>query len=109
MVTSRRNGYLQTGCDAGINGGSMKRQVARQIADVMKKMDDLFLEIDGLLGDIEDRNERKAIARGLAELVCHAHEKITLVVANQYPEMHPDNVKGGWTYQPHASSSKGRR
>jgi hypothetical protein len=87
----------------------MKREVARKIADALKKMDDVFQEISLLIHEVEDASERRALARGLGELIGDSHVKITLIVANQYPDMHPDNVEGGWTYKPSsASSSRGR-
>ena len=83
----------------------MRREVARRLTDVMKEMDRLLSQIHDLLLDVEDDSERKALARAAFSLAHDAHVNITLVAANQYPEMHPDNVEGGWTYKPSTSPS----
>jgi len=83
----------------------MEREVARQMIDVIKEMNRLFARIHELLLEVEDASERKSLARAAFEVAGDAHEKIALKIANQYPEMHPDNEEGGWTYKPKPSQS----
>lgn len=84
----------------------MKRELARQIIGVMKKLDGVLDELCILSEAIEDESERKVIRRGLASLMQDSHVKITLPIARQFPEMHPDNVEGGWTFKPSSSPSR---
>ena len=86
----------------------MDREVAQQIIDVTRRMDELLHEIHVLLHDVEDRDERKGFIKGLLRVVTEAHECITLPIARQHPELHPDNVESGWTYNP-ASPPPGKR
>ncbi len=87
----------------------MKKELARQMIDAMKKLDGVLNELTILSQKIEDDSERAAIMRGLATLMHESHLGITLPIARQYPEMHRDNVEGGWTYRPGASSSRDGR
>jgi hypothetical protein len=87
----------------------MKQEVARQIVDIMKRVDRVLSEVVDLTAEIEDASERRSFRDAVFHVAMEAYEKITREIADQYPEMHPDNVEGGWTYKPGASSSRGGR
>jgi hypothetical protein len=67
----------------------MRRDTAERIVDLVKASGDLFNELTLLTFEIEDEIERKAVRRALAELILDVHEKITLKIVAQFPDLHP--------------------
>ena len=70
----------------------MRRDIAERIVETVKKMDDLLGVIHEITLEMDDESERRALRRAIADLVCDLHEKITLTVAKQYPDLHPDRA-----------------
>ena len=68
----------------------MKRETGEKIIAAMKKMDDALEELGIASREIEDEDERKKIRREIFNLVADAHERITLEVVKQFPDLHPD-------------------
>ena len=68
----------------------MRRDVAEKIVAVLKQHDELLNELSILSKEIDDEGERKKVRRALGELILHTHEKITLKIVEQYPDLHPD-------------------
>lgn len=56
----------------------------------MKASNELFNELTALTWEIEDEAERKAMRRALAQWGVDVHEKITLKLVEQFPDLHPD-------------------
>ena len=68
----------------------MRRDVAEEIIRLVKASDALFNDLTLMAAEIEEEAERKKVRRALAELCVDIHEKITLHVVKQYPDLHPD-------------------
>src|SRR5262245_60321296 len=68
----------------------MRREVAEKIIRAMKKMDGVLNELGAVSHEIEDEDERKKIRREIANLIHESHLRITVEVARQFPDLHPD-------------------
>jgi len=68
----------------------VKRELAEKIVHEMKQMDGVFGRLHMLSEQLEDETERKSLRRAIGELVTDSHEKITLPIARQFPDLHPD-------------------
>jgi hypothetical protein len=68
----------------------MDRAQAERIASLTAKLNLIFGECHMALDALEDETERKMLKRALGELILDTHEKISLPVANQFPDLHPD-------------------
>jgi hypothetical protein len=68
----------------------MKRETGEKIIAPMKRMDDVLKELDVASWEIEDMEERRKILREIANIGLDAHERITLEVVKQFPDLHPD-------------------
>ena len=68
----------------------MKRDVAEKIIQAVKDMDQVFGQLDAASNQIDEEDERKKLRRAVATLVFDVHEKITLEIVKQYPDLHPD-------------------
>ena len=68
----------------------MKRDVAEKIIQAVKEMDQAFGQLDAASNRIDEEEERKKLRRAIATLVFDVHEKITLEIVKQYPDLHPD-------------------
>jgi hypothetical protein len=68
----------------------MRREVADKIIAIVKQHDEVLNDLTILTEDIDDEAERKEVRRALAELCFDMHEKITLEIVKQYPDLHPD-------------------
>ena len=68
----------------------MKRDVAEKIIQTIKEMDQVFGQLDAASNQIDEEEERKKLRRAVATLVFDVHDKITLEIVKQYPDLHPD-------------------
>ena len=57
----------------------------------MKGVDVALNKLLDALRDIEDDEERRKVIRSYFDLVNDAHLNITMKVAKQFPDLHPDN------------------
>ena len=68
----------------------VKRELAEKVIREMGQMDVVLGHLHTLSEQLEDETERKNLRRAIAELVADSHEKITLPIARQFPDLHPD-------------------
>jgi hypothetical protein len=68
----------------------LKREAAEKIVEAVKKLDQLFGELDAVSNLIDDDEEKKKLQRAIFTLVIEIHEKITREVVKQFPDLHPD-------------------
>lgn len=72
----------------------MKKEIGKKLIGAVKKIDNILGEIHEIAENIDDLDQKKRIRRAIANLVCDTHEKITLEVATEYPDLHPDRATG---------------
>jgi len=75
----------------------MKREVAEAlaaaVADAYKTLD----KLDAAISRLDDEAERRSMASALGMVFHHLHVGISLPVARQFPDLHPD-VPGSTEY-----------
>jgi chaperonin cofactor prefoldin len=65
----------------------MQRALAERIVCLAKNLDLQLGEFHDAFDRIEDETERKKMKRALGEVVLDVHEKITLEVTKQFPDL----------------------
>ena len=68
----------------------MKREVAEQISQMTRKIDDMFDALYSVFDKIDDDVEKNRFKRSLIELFRDMYEKITREAVKEFPEFHPD-------------------
>lgn len=68
----------------------MRRDLAEKTIAALKRIDLIFDELDLVTNELDDDVERRQMRRALGTLVVDLHEKITLEVVKQFPDLHPD-------------------
>jgi hypothetical protein len=68
----------------------MQREAAEKIVQATKKIDEILGQLDAVSATIEDQEERKKMLRAIATIALDIHEKITLQVIQQFPDLHPN-------------------
>src|SRR5258708_35894113 len=69
----------------------MKREIAEQIIEAMKGMDQAFGRLDAAISQIENEEERRRMARVLGGFMGDSYYQITRPVVVQFPDLHPDS------------------
>jgi chaperonin cofactor prefoldin len=67
----------------------MQKELAEQIVDAVKKIDDALQDIHLANDQIEDVETRKRIRRAVGGIVLDIYEKITCEVTAKYPDLFP--------------------
>jgi hypothetical protein len=75
----------------------MTREVAERIANAMKNVDRALDELQGVLVEVDNTDERKVMIETLFRSVHFLHVNISVAVAKHFPDLHPD-VPGSTTY-----------
>jgi hypothetical protein len=68
----------------------MEREVAENIVQYVKKMEQVLLELEAVTRVIEDTEQRRRLRLAISRLGIDAYEKITREVVKQFPDLHPD-------------------
>ena len=68
----------------------MKREIAEKMTEIARKIDGLWDELDTVINQIGDEDEKRRLKRGLGRLMADMHVKITLEAVRDFPELHPD-------------------
>lgn len=81
----------------------MQREIAEQIINAMKGLDQAFGRLDEAVWRVDDEDERRRMLRILFGLVIDSYHHITRPVVNQFPDLHPDpppNFRGFENFTP---------
>ena len=68
----------------------MKREAAEKVIAALKEVDAAIEKLGTASREIEDRDERMKIRGEIADLISELHERITMEVVKQFPDLHPD-------------------
>jgi len=68
----------------------MRRDLAERTIGAVKRIDLIFDELDLVTNELDDDVERRQMRRALGTLVLDLHEKISLEIVKQFPDLHPD-------------------
>ena len=68
----------------------MKREVAEKIMSAMKQVEEALAKLDLAIGDVDDDKQRRPMSRQILHTIHYLHVHVTLPVANEYPDLHPD-------------------
>jgi hypothetical protein len=71
----------------------VNRKIAEQLVAAVKKIDMVVGEIDEIAETLDDPALRKKTRTTIFNIVADAHEGITLDVAREYPDLHPDRAE----------------
>jgi enamine deaminase RidA (YjgF/YER057c/UK114 family) len=69
----------------------MQREIAEQIIQAMKGVEQAIGRLDTAVWRIEDEEERRRMLRFIAGVVLDSHHHITLPVVHRFPDLHPDS------------------
>jgi hypothetical protein len=68
----------------------MQRKIAEQIMDAMKKTESALGELLDTIENVEDAELRRSMVDQLFKTIHFLHVHVTLPVANEFPDLHPD-------------------
>ncbi len=74
----------------------MERNVAERISGALKQVEQALGELDIAICSVESESERKRMIRVILGVVHDLHLHITLTVAREYPDLHPDGYSRTW-------------
>ena len=68
----------------------MQREIAEQIVQAMKELDQALGQLDKAIWRVEDEAERRRMLRVLFGLAVDSYHHITRPVVHRFPDLHPD-------------------
>jgi hypothetical protein len=68
----------------------MKREIAEKMTEVLRKIDEQWNDLDQIIEQIGDEDEKRKLKRALGRLILDMHFKITLEAVRDFAELHPD-------------------
>ena len=68
----------------------MQRELAEQIMEAMDGLAQAINRLDAAVWHIDDEAERRRLLRFIAGLYLDSYRHITVPIANQFPDLHPD-------------------
>jgi hypothetical protein len=74
----------------------MKRDMAEGISTALKHVEQALGELDVAVRSVESESERKRMIRAVLSVVHDLHLHITLAVAREHPDLHPDGYSRTW-------------
>jgi hypothetical protein len=74
----------------------MKREIAEGISAALKQVEQALGDLDIAVRSVESESERKRMIRIILGIVHDLHLHITLTVAREYPDLHPDGYSRTW-------------
>ena len=70
----------------------MDRHTAEQLMGAVRQLDAVLAEIGSIADALANEAQQKQIKRLAAGIILDVHEGISLEVAKQYPDLHPDRA-----------------
>jgi hypothetical protein len=74
----------------------MKREVAEGISTALKQVEQALGDLDIAIRSVESESERRRMIDVILRIVGDIHRHITLTVAREYPDLHPDGYSRTW-------------